>query len=498
MDDLFFTEEENTFIETIVEKGLLSNLSQSPKWTVLRIALARSLRLETEPDESFARPKRDRRSELHLQQITGRGMEKDFDDAVRLMLTLKHQRDLFADQTQYVDVLQRHLRRGLHEMMRDWRESVDFHDYLLDEFFHSAGSSGDSAEGAIGTPTPEMMLKALTAIGVAAQPTGEPVDGPRLTRFPFTLESHDALDRLRKGLDDLSFSLGIGATKVGLVRESGERKVTLEVARPRGKWQDVRWSDVEDKLTSRPEALPVCPGTDITGAPFIFDLAETPHLFVAGATGSGKSVCLNAILLSLLVAERTPDLVLIDPKGLDFTDYEGSHALREGRVVTDMEDGVTVLRDLVTEMDRRSGILRDHGARNIAEAQAAGATLERVVVVIDELADFLLSKSGAEEPLVRLAQKARASGIHLVLATQRPEAATFPGLLRANIPSRIALTVQKASDSRIILDEGGAEDLLMRGDMLVRLAGRDTKRVHGVRVERADISRTITSTGLAR
>ena len=152
-----------------------------------------------------------------------------------------------------------------------------------------------------------------------------------------------------------------------------------------------------------------------------------------------------------------------------------------------MSEAVAALREIVKEMEERQAILRQYDARNLAEAQANGAMLERLVVVIDELADFMMGKSGAEEPLIRLAQKARATGIHLLLATQRPEAATFPGLLRANIPSRIALTVQKATDSRIILDEGGAENLLMRGDMLIKLAGRVTMRAHGARIELADI-----------
>ena len=234
-------------------------------------------------------------------------------------------------------------------------------------------------------------------------------------------------------------------------------------------------------------ALPVCPGVDVIGNPVVFDLAEAPHLFVAGATGSGKSVCMNAILLSLLKLTRPPQLLMIDPKGIDFADYEGCRLLRGGSILTDMGEAVSALREMTEEMELRQEILRRHGARNIAEAQNAGADLERVVIVVDELADFLMGKGGAQEPLVRLAQKARAVGIHLLLATQRPEAATFPGLLRANIPSRIALTVQKSADSRIILDEGGAEDLMMRGDMLIKLAGRDTLRAHGARVEPSEI-----------
>jgi S-DNA-T family DNA segregation ATPase FtsK/SpoIIIE len=191
--------------------------------------------------------------------------------------------------------------------------------------------------------------------------------------------------------------------------------------------------------------------------------------------------------MSLLVAQRPPELLMIDPKGVDFADYAQCRLLRGGHVVTDMTEAVAALRGVAQEMEERQAILREFGARNLAEAQANGSTLERLVVVVDELADFMMGKSGAEEPLIRLAQKARATGIHLLLATQRPEAATFPGLLRANIPSRIALTVQKATDSRIILDEGGAEKLLMRGDMLVKLAGRDTVRAHGARVDQADI-----------
>jgi S-DNA-T family DNA segregation ATPase FtsK/SpoIIIE len=226
---------------------------------------------------------------------------------------------------------------------------------------------------------------------------------------------------------------------------------------------------------------------DVLGRPFVFDLVEAPHLFIAGATGSGKSVCLNALLMSLLAAKRPPELLMIDPKGVDFADYAQCTLLRAGQVITDMSEAVAALRGVAQEMEDRQAILREYNARNLGEAQVNGAPLERLVVVIDELADFMMGKSGAQEPLIRLAQKARATGIHLVLATQRPDAETFPGLLRANIPSRIALTVQKATDSRIILDEGGAEKLLMRGDMLVKLAGRDTVRAHGARIDQADI-----------
>lgn len=494
MDDLFFSEEENKFFLAVLGRGLLQ--PSGVKWWVVRIAIAISMRMADIPDERYKRPSGGNRSELHLQQVTGRGTDRDYDDALRLLLAVKHQIDTFANQAEYLDLVQRHCRRGLEAMMRAWQPGRDFHDYLLDELYFSAGSMGQAESAIAAAPTADMLKQGLTALGVKATAAGPAANGPRLTRFPLTLGGVEDFDRLRRGLDDLSFTLGLGSTTVGMVREAGERRVTVEIPRPSATWQDISWADVAPILEERTEALPVCPGTDVVGTPVVFDLAETPHLFVAGATGSGKSVCLNALILSLLAAKRPPTLVMIDPKGLDFADYNGCSVLRDGRVVTDMDEGVQVLQAMVDEMESRSAILRQYQARNIAEAQAAGAALERIVVFVDELADFLIGKSGAQEPLVRLAQKARASGIHLVLATQRPEAATFPGLLRSNIPSRIALTVQKAADSRIILDESGAENLLMRGDMLVRIAGRDTRRVHGVRVDREDILRAVQSAGL--
>jgi len=157
----------------------------------------------------------------------------------------------------------------------------------------------------------------------------------------------------------------------------------------------------------------------------------------------------------------------------------------------DMDEAADALSDLVEEMEERQGKLGALEARNIAEANERGARLKRIVVVVDELADLLATHPETESLIVRLAQKARAVGIHLVLATQRPEAATFSGLLRSNVPSRIALTVQKSSESRIILDEPGAENLLMRGDMLVRFAGRSSVRAHGCLVQPGDIANEV-------
>lgn len=487
MSSLYFTAEERDFSERVREHGLFQ--PKAPAWWVVRFALSQSLRLETLPEERYGVPL-GRASELELEQVTGFGKipQENYDDAMRLLLSERHQEDLFGDDSRYVELLQRHARRGIEFMMAAWQPGRSFHDYLLDELYAEVGIGVQREDGKVaGVFNFEALTQGLKQIGVSAEPVGKTIEGPRLNRFSLTLSSVDDYDRLRRGLDDLAFAIGLGNAGIGMVREQGERRVIVDVPRPSASWHDVTWSGIRSALIDRQELLPVCPGVDVLGHPFIFDLTEAPHLFIAGATGSGKSVCLNALLVSLLMAHRPPEFLMIDPKGVDFADYDRCVRLRGRRVITDMSEAVEALREVAKEMEERQIVLRQYNARNLAEAQANGASLERLVVVIDELADFMMGKSGAEEPLIRLAQKARATGIHLVLATQRPEAATFPGLLRANIPSRIALTVQKAADSRIILDESGAEKLLMRGDMLVKLAGREAMRAHGARIDPADI-----------
>lgn len=496
MDRLHFTRTERELFVRINEEGFGQKTHYM--WWPVRLAVAKSLRLEEPPGERFRTPPtKDRESELHMIQVTGRGQrpdpltpwpkDPDYDDAIRLLIAVRHGEDVFADDDRYVDLLQRHARRGLELIGASWAPGRSFHDWLLQELFEgvAVGDADPSDEVWIaGWPAIE---RGLAQIGVKAEPTAEPIAGPRLTRYPLILNGVEDYDRLRKRLGDLAFAVGIASGALSLTREAGERRVVLDVPRPSAAWKTATWTSLRSALKTSSRGLPVAPGVDILNDPFVFDLTEAPHLFVAGATGSGKSVCLNAILLSLLQSREAPELVIIDPKGVDFVDYEGCARLRDRKVVTDMAEGAEVLRTLVQEMEARQVALREFGARNIGEALAAGSEMRRLVVVIDELADFLMDRPAAEDALVRLAQKARAVGIHLVLATQRPEAATFKGLLRSNIPSRIALTVQKATDSRIILDEAGAETLLMRGDMLVKLAGRDPVRVHGAQVTAQDV-----------
>lgn len=495
MIGIYFSAEEKAFFEIALKDGLATTAGHN--WWIVRFAIAQSLKLEGVPDKIYRAPSGANRSELKMEQISGwtKADSENYDDALRMLLSVHHGEVLFEDDRRYLDLVQRHARRGLEAMRGAWAPGRSFHDYLLDELYTGLGSGAgtDGSAAATGALDYSMLSAGLTQLGISAMEANGAIDGPRLSRFSLTLGGIDDYDRLKRGLDDLAFAIGLGNAGINLAKEVGERRVVLDVPRPSAHWRHVGWSSIAPALAGRDDALPVCPGVDVLGAPFVFDLADAPHLFVAGATGSGKSVCLNALLLSFAIASRPPRLLMIDPKGVDFSDYDSYGQLWQGEVFSDRSRAVEALREAVAEMDRRQELLRNNGVRNVAEAHVAGVPIDRIVVVIDELADFMIGRTGAEEPLVRLAQRARATGIHLVLATQRPEAATFSGLLRANIPARIALTVQKATDSRIILDETGAERLLMRGDMLVKLPGRSTVRVHGVNVTRGDINSVIGS-----
>jgi S-DNA-T family DNA segregation ATPase FtsK/SpoIIIE len=482
MAKIFIPSWDEQFTLTLREKGL--GLSRkAPHWIVARLALARSLQMPQFPDEELRKPiTRDRAFEIHMEQLTGENNPsmEDFNDEFCLLLSLYHDADLFADRIRFNELLQRHIQRGMAEIQASWRESNDFHDYLYQEMFFERPAGAE-----VPADLETRLARALGEIGVGADIEKMAI-GPRLTRFTLRLSSASDLDRLQRDLDKIPFELGINRP-VTIVPVADERRIALDVPRPETDWLPVDGAHIPEWLRDRPEILPVCPGTNVLGEPVIFDLAEAPHLFVAGTTGSGKSVCVHALLLSLLASGRNVRLALIDPKEVEFTVYAGCKRLWGDGVVTEAADAAAMLSGLVSEMDSRQKELAALGVANLAEAQAKGSTLPRVVVVIDELADLLMQRPDSETDLIRLAQKSRAVGIHLVLATQRPGSDTFPGLLRSNVPSRIALTVRSSQESRIILDETGAEKLLMKGDMLIRLSGHPTLRAHGARVDQGNL-----------
>lgn len=482
-------------IQQVIEQGLGVRLKKdASKWVALRLALAISLRQSTPPDETLDHIE-DRKggNTYHLEQVTGKGLihgdgepRQDYDNAACALLSAYHELDLFSDRLEYKRLLQRHIRRGLREFRSGWRDSHDFHEYLYQELF--AGETSAQVD----TDISERLTAALGEIGIRVE-MRRVVDGPRLTRCYAYLPVVDDLDKTKRGLEKIGHLLGLGNHSVFLSLTNEPKVIALDVPRNPDTWSSIAGQRLVSWANNYEgdALLPIWPGVDVLGEPLVIDLASAPHLLVAGTTGSGKSVCLNALIISLMLgpSRNRIQFCLIDPKRVEFEPYGRMRGLFGGSVITDAQQAGAALDELVVEMEARTQLLAQAGARDLAEAHRNGRLEDAgfIVVVVEELADLLMQAPDLQEPLIRLAQKARATGIHLVLATQRPDAATLPGLLRSNVPCRIGLTVQKSSESKIILDEVGAEKLTGHGDMLVR-TNQGTTRAHGIKVGLDDIA----------
>ncbi|MFN2331226.1 MAG: DNA translocase FtsK [Halomonas sp.] len=367
----------------------------------------------------------------------------------------------------------------------------------------------------------ELLEVRLREYGVKA----EVVDtwpGPVITRFEIRPAAGVKVSKISNLAKDLARSLMVKSVRVVEVIP-GRPTVGIEIPNPHRAMIRLREVIDSDRYQQADSALTLALGQDIGGGPVVANLGKMPHLLVAGTTGSGKSVGVNAMLISMLL-KATPEqlrLIMVDPKMLELSVYDGiPHLLAP--VVTDMKEAANALRWCVAEMERRYKLMATMGVRNIAgfntkldEAKQAGAqvadplwepqlwemhqsppVLEKlpyIVVVIDEFADmFMIVGKKVEELIARLAQKARAAGIHLILATQRPSVDVVTGLIKANIPTRMAFQVSSRIDSRTILDQGGAENLLGHGDMLYLPAGSGLPtRVHGAFVDDDEVHRVV-------
>ncbi len=295
--------------------------------------------------------------------------------------------------------------------------------------------------------------------------------GPSVTRYEMQLDRGVKISRLTTLQDDIALALGAESVRIAPIPDKSA--VGIEVPN-----KVVQTVYIRDVLTSREMAnmkskIAFAIGKDIAGTCVVGDIGKMPHMLIAGTTGSGKSVCINSIIVSILY-RATPDevkLIMIDPKMVELGNYNGiPHLLIP--VVTDYKKAAGALNWAVVEMERRYKLMSETGVRDLASynkiAEANGDTpLPKIVIIIDELADLMMTAAKeVEESICRIAQKARAAGMHLIIATQRPSADVLTGLMKSNIPSRIAFTVSSQIESRIILDTGGAEKLIGRGDML--------------------------------
>ena len=337
------------------------------------------------------------------------------------------------------------------------------------------------------------LVETLGHFGVEASIVGV-VTGPHVSRFELQLAPGTKVKKVSELANDIAYALASTDIRI-LAPIPGKQAVGVEV--PNSARNMVKLGDIYKRTESAAAPLTAWLGKGIDGKPVKTDLAKMPHVLVAGTTGSGKSASVNAILSSILMHSSPNEvrLVLVDPKQVELNHYEAvPHLLTP--VVTNPKLAANVLSNLIAEMESRYGLMKSVRARNIVDynriqAEAGEPGLPYILCVIDELADLMMvAPADVENSIIRLAQKSRATGIHLLLATQRPSTDIITGTIKVNIPSRIAFAVSSQTDSRVILDQGGAESLLGQGDMLFRGPGTSKlQRIQGAFVSEEEIAR---------
>ena len=336
------------------------------------------------------------------------------------------------------------------------------------------------------------LVEALGHFGVEARVIGK-VAGPHITRYELRLAPGIKVGKVAQLKDDLAYALAASDIRI-LAPIPGKQAVGVEV--PNARRRIVHLGDVFQAPPADWSPLTVWLGKDVAGRAIGADLAKMPHLLVAGTTGAGKSGCVNAMLSSILLRATPHDIrmVLVDPKQVELNHYDSiPHLLTP--VITSPRKAATALQNLVREMEQRYSYMslartRTLGDLNAVRVRRGEAPLPYVLCVIDELADLMMvAPADVEDSIIRIAQKARAVGIHMVLATQSPRVDVITGMIKANVPSRIAFAVSSQTDSRVILDQNGAETLLGAGDMLFSPVGSSRlQRIQGAFVDESEIA----------
>jgi len=338
-----------------------------------------------------------------------------------------------------------------------------------------------------------MIQRTLETFGIPVE-MGEVSVGPTVTQFTFKPADGIKLTRITALHNDLALALAAHPIRIE-APIPGKSLVGVEVPNQSVAIVGLRELFETKEWRERKNSLNFALGRDVSGKPWLADITRMPHLLVAGATGSGKSVCLNTVIMSMLYSNSPDDLrmIMVDPKRVEFPIYNGiPHLITP--VITEVDKTVNALKWAIREMNRRFDLLSKMQARDIASYnQRCQEKLPYIVIIVDELADLMVTaKQDVESQVVRLAQMSRAVGIHLILATQRPSVDVITGLIKANIPARIAFSVASLMDSRTILDQSGAEKLIGRGDMLYSTAEMSSpRRIQGVFVADDEISRVV-------
>ncbi len=315
-------------------------------------------------------------------------------------------------------------------------------------------------------------------------------EGPLLKQIEFLPVAGSKVKNIEAVLDDIARELGVSSLRVEMIE--GTNHLGFEI--PQDEFKTVDFNDIMNSAGRVKGELPICLGADILGRPVFADLAKMPHLLVGGTTGSGKSVGLNTFILSLMAAKKPNELkfIMVDPKRIEFSVYNNQKYMGY-KVITESEEAVSIIAALVDEMESRYDKLEKSFTKNIKDynEQTEEKLMPYIVCVIDEFADLMATDKQVEKNIQRLAQKARACGIHLILATQRPSVDVVTGVLKANFPTRLAYKVASNADSRTILDCGGAEKLIGRGDALFLAGDGKLQRIHGAYLPDSEIKKIV-------
>lgn len=453
--------------------------NEFPKYLVLRVALARALNCPKIPlnsplwEQKQIKSEKGKKGEYHLSQLTGKASKEkkdDFDLAVRALLYLLRKEefegeDLFKNDEFYLQILSKYIKRGLFELQNSWKNSDSIYQWCLESLDFDEVASGGflQPQNAQDSDFFEQLRRYFKAVGISVSSLGE-LDSYRHHICQIELENAEQISLFEQKAKYLSNEFG--QSVLCKKHEGVSRAYDVQISKPASSWHWVVKKQFQAGLRAVKNGgfkLGIYAGQSVDDKAFCFDLTHAPHLFVAGSTNSGKSVFIKNTIACLLQNKNTEIyLIEVTKSGLDFRVF-GSKI----HIISQLDAAAAALEGFVREVEDRYLLMR---SKNCDDAASLG--LNYKVIIIDELKD-LIDQEGKEKavskPLERLAQMARGAGIHLILSTQKLDGHSFRGTLRTNVAGRVAFKVPKASDSKLILDEQGAQELLGKGDMLVKV-----------------------------
>lgn len=485
---------EEIFIQNIIKNALV--IDSLPKYVILRLAINKTFRLEykrldnpsyanTIPYDGSAKG-----GEYNMEQVTGDGKNKDYTDLLRLAFICRHKEEGldFSDDSVFTSTVDKYIHRGLFELNNIYKTKDDFYQFLLDEFKETSfvNQNTFTASQSISKDINEInFIQYIKQNNIKAQILTH-IDALRHDVIKLKCDDMKTYENIKKEAGDYKIKFGL-IGDANAVYAGEQMCLNVYFPKPESKWKNFGLDEFlkDIKEYNRKFWLGVYCGRDILSKPFFLDISQ--HLLVAGTSGSGKSVLLHTIITSLGLINKNIEFILIDPKnGAEFGIYDNSKNLSplcNNKVIKDINEVKNITQIIIDEMQYRYDFFAKQGVSKNSELKEP---LSKIVIVFDEVADAFLQIKELQDDIVRIAQKARAADIHLVIATQTPNANILKQELRANIDTRIALKTQNSKGSTIIIDETGAENLLGKGDMLVKI-GSDINRIFSPYLDSSDI-----------